>query len=84
MANKGRHINEHGSDYCTRRDCDLPYWAKGLCRLHYEQERRRSMGMEPRIHTDTCCVINCVDPTYAKGRCERHYRRAYRRKAAAK
>ena len=49
MANKGQRINAKGLERCGVRRCTKPYCAKGLCRLHYERDRRAKIGMVPRL-----------------------------------
>jgi hypothetical protein len=77
MPNKGQRINDRGLEFCT--ECGLPYFAKGLCRLHYERKRRLTLGMKPRSAVEGCVVVGCDDLAYAKGRRQKHYRRSYRK-----
>lgn len=56
------------------------YYAKGLCRAHYEQMRRDKSVFEPK--TVICSVENCVTQIFIRQRrmrepylCEFHYMR---------
>lgn len=50
---------------CSTRGCGKPVLARGLCRVHYAQERRQKAA--------PCRVTGCTAPTLARRLCSRHY-----------
>lgn len=60
---------------CKISSCERSVLAKGLCRSHYDQERRgnepgsiRSYGI-PKV----CSIDGCANDSFAKGYCRNHY-----------
>lgn len=72
---------------CRIEECDAPMEARGLCSRHYQRERRRDAGVEPRFLEPVpkdrqCSTEGCDRPFSAKGRCQSHYKQWRRRLAA--
>lgn len=53
---------------CTYQDCGRPAFARGVCRKHYDQERK--------ARAQPCSVGTCGRPSSRKGMCDVHYRAA--------
>lgn len=66
--------------------CEGKHLAKGLCRRHYEAQRRTGDPLKGlRNKPGTCSVDGCVERTVGQGMCRRHYgREAMRRLRAAR
>lgn len=52
---------------CTEDQCELPVCAKGLCRPHYERNRRS------QIRKATCVKAGCDNAAHTLLMCRRHY-----------
>lgn len=51
---------------CTHQDCGRPAFARGVCRWHYDQERKS--------RAQPCSVGGCGRTSTRKGVCDVHYR----------
>ncbi len=51
---------------CKYQNCKRPVFSRGVCRSHYDQERKAEVP--------TCSVGNCERVSSRKGLCDAHYR----------
>ena len=58
---------------CSVRDCGFPIYRDGLCKTHFDAQRRIIRKAQRIKDGDVCSVFNCEEPVYAKGLCNKHY-----------
>lgn len=62
---------------CGHESCENRAEIKGLCRCHYQQQKR-VIELTPVESRDIqCCVDSCNLPVSAKGYCIKHYKSVY-------
>ena len=67
-------------EMCSADPCDAPHYAKGLCKKHYDRQRRRGTLFEwDPPATPTCSISGCSRTHYANGICKLHYDRVRKR-----
>lgn len=68
-----------GQRTCSFGDCDKPRYSRGLCAVHYRQERAGHLGLRMRDRKSTtpteCTVTDCDHGVLARGLCSMHYKR---------
>jgi 5-methylcytosine-specific restriction endonuclease McrA len=57
---------------CSRDDCDLKHFGRGLCRLHWGRQHRLLRAVADR---PACSEVGCDLPTKHRGFCNAHYQR---------
>jgi hypothetical protein len=66
---------------CTMGDCSEPVYAKGLCRKHYERNRKHGDPLyvgKPGPAAHQCDIPDCGEPCVGGGLCRKHYMRLRR------
>lgn len=60
---------------CTVGACTRLHVARGLCRVHYKQQRKDNPGfvVQPQRRGAVCDIAGCESLHAAKGLCSRHY-----------
>lgn len=58
---------------CNILSCDRPVYARRLCSLHYQRNRRT--GDPERIIVKTCSIEGCSRKYRSKGLCDAHYQK---------
>lgn len=59
---------------CAAPDCDMPAFAKRLCRLHYRRARSGvDIGIENDVPVTPCSEPGCDNAAHARGVCGNHY-----------
>lgn len=58
------------SRLCSVPDCGKPFNARGLCKTHYELQRRANAAPKPK-----CLVDSCDKPAQYRGWCSAHHTR---------
>lgn len=58
---------------CERDGCHRRSHGKGLCKTHYNADRKRLLRQQRR-----CKKPGCEGPYYARGLCRSHYHRQYK------
>lgn len=64
---------------CSDSDCDERHYAKGLCRIHYNRQKRYGRTERVRKEQPTVCSVDkCGGKPKARGLCSTHYMRVRR------
>jgi hypothetical protein len=59
---------------CSAKDCSRPAHARGLCRTHYDRQKKGKTGIAAKADaTPKCSVPVCQRPAYAQALCQMHY-----------
>ena len=74
MREKGAAAEESSPEQtvCVAPGCNRPHHAKGYCKSHYSQLRRRGGLPKAGKPEGACHVEGCKRPAVANGRCARH------------
>jgi hypothetical protein len=60
---------------CSLKSCSRPVHALGLCRTHYDRQKKGGVppGPAKAAATPKCSVPGCSRPDYAQNLCQMHY-----------
>lgn len=59
---------------CKHEGCEKPYYAKGVCNMHYQRKLLGKVGRKPTYPRE-CTFEGCDRQTHCRGLCAAHHKR---------